>query len=134
MGERRPVTAVGKGKGCPFSEGGGRPFTDRTCSCSETVIAAKSITQRRLAVIGKTWKCKRKKLTVSPMGLVEERINQSSERLRQYHERFGYWMKTKTRDTSEHGPHYLSGLLPMESKRPINLTIALAHALPLASS
>ncbi len=42
------------------------------------------------------------------------------ERLDQYHERYRYWMKTKTRDTSEYGYHYLSGLLRMESNRHIN--------------
>jgi SRSO17 transposase len=39
------------------------------------------------------------------------------ERLREYHQRYRSDMCTKTRDTSEYGFHYLSGLLRMECER-----------------
>ncbi len=50
----------------------------------------------------------------------EAAIDNLGERLRQYHQRYRPWLKTKTRDTSEYGYHYLSGLLRMESKRHIS--------------
>jgi SRSO17 transposase len=39
------------------------------------------------------------------------------ERLREFHERFRRHMRTKTRDTSEYGFHYISGLIRMEAER-----------------
>ena len=53
-------------------------------------------------------------------GLNLDEIEKLPERLIDFHERYCGLMKTKTRDTSEYGYHYLSGLLRMEQKRTIN--------------
>jgi len=63
---------------------------------------------------------KEKTSRLSQWGLHEDAINKLGERLGQYHQQYRHWMKTKTRDTSEYGYHYLSGLLRMESKRHIS--------------
>ncbi|MDX1418293.1 MAG: IS701 family transposase [Candidatus Promineifilaceae bacterium] len=60
---------------------------------------------------------KEKTSRLSQWGLHEDAINKLGARLQQYHQRYRHWLKTKTRDTSEYGYHYLSGLLRMESKR-----------------
>jgi SRSO17 transposase len=63
---------------------------------------------------------KEKTSRLAQWGLNEAAINKLGNQLVQFHERYRYWMKTKTRDTSEYGYHYLSGLLRMESKRHIS--------------
>lgn len=63
---------------------------------------------------------KEKTSRLAQWGLNEAAIDKLGDRLRQYHQRYRDLMKTKTRDTSEYGYHYLSGLLRMESKRHIN--------------
>ena len=50
----------------------------------------------------------------------EAEIEKLGERLSAYHNRYRHLMRTQTRDTSEYGYHYLSGLLRMESDRHIN--------------
>ena len=50
-------------------------------------------------------------------GLSLDAITELPERLRNFHERFRRHMRTKTRDTSEYGLHYISGLIRMEAKR-----------------
>lgn len=50
-------------------------------------------------------------------GLSLDAITELPERLRKFHERFRRYMRTKTRDTSEYGFHYVSGLIRMEAKR-----------------
>lgn len=53
-------------------------------------------------------------------GLNLDEIEKLPARLIDFHERYRSLMKTKTRDTSEYGYHYLSGLLRMEQKRTIS--------------
>lgn len=50
-------------------------------------------------------------------GIPLEEVKTFGSRLRQFFERFRNKMKTKTRDTSQYGYHYISGLLRMEAKR-----------------
>lgn len=50
-------------------------------------------------------------------GLSLDAIAGLPERLREFHKRFRRHMRTKTRDTSEYGFHYISGLIRMETKR-----------------
>lgn len=50
-------------------------------------------------------------------GLSVDAIAGLTERLRNFHERYRRHMRTKTRDTSEYGFHYISGLIRMEAKR-----------------
>jgi SRSO17 transposase len=63
---------------------------------------------------------KEKTSRLAQWGLNEAAIDKLGDWLRQYHQRYRHLLKTKTRDTSEYGYHYLSGLLRMESKRHIN--------------
>jgi len=53
----------------------------------------------------------------SRWGIPLEEVKNLGRRLQQVFERFRKHMKTKTRDTSQYGYHYLSGLLRMESGR-----------------
>lgn len=53
-------------------------------------------------------------------GLSLAEIEKLPERLIDFHDRYRSLMKTKTRDTSQYGYHYLSGLLRMEQKRTIS--------------
>jgi len=50
-------------------------------------------------------------------GIPLDEVKELGMRLREFFERFRGEMKTKTRDTSEYGFHYISGLLRMEAKR-----------------
>jgi len=50
-------------------------------------------------------------------GLPIEAIEGLGERLTAFHGQYREYMRSKTRDTSEYGLHYLSGLLRMESQR-----------------
>ncbi len=50
-------------------------------------------------------------------GLPLDEIEQLGQRLHQFYDRFRSCVRTKTRDTSEYGFHYISGLLRMESNR-----------------
>ncbi len=50
-------------------------------------------------------------------GIPLEEVKTLGARLQWFFERFRNKMKTKTRDTSQYGYHYLSGLLRMEAKR-----------------
>jgi SRSO17 transposase len=63
---------------------------------------------------------KEKTSRLAQWGLNEAAIDKLGDWLVQYHQRYRHLMKTKTRDTSEYGYHYLSGLLRMESKRHIS--------------
>src|SRR5262245_18953133 len=54
---------------------------------------------------------------VERWGLPIEAIAGLGERLSAFHRQYREYMRTKTRDTSEYGLHYLSGLLRMESQR-----------------
>lgn len=54
---------------------------------------------------------------LSEWGLPLEAMEGLSERLIGFHERYRQYMRTKTRDTSEYGLAYLSGLLRMECDR-----------------
>ena len=46
-----------------------------------------------------------------------EEITKLGERLADFYRRFGHYFRTKTRDTSEYGMKYISGLLRMETDR-----------------
>jgi len=46
-----------------------------------------------------------------------DEVSSLGERLSGYYDRFRKYMHTKTRDTSEYGLDYISGLLRMETKR-----------------
>lgn len=46
-----------------------------------------------------------------------EEIAKLGERLAEFYERFGRCFRTKTRDTSEYGLKYISGLMRMETDR-----------------
>ena len=50
-------------------------------------------------------------------GIPLKEVQDLGIQLRNFFERFREMMKTKTRDTSEYGFHYISGLLRMEAKR-----------------
>jgi SRSO17 transposase len=50
-------------------------------------------------------------------GLPIEAVEGLGERLRAFHSKYREYMRTKTRDTSEYGLEYVSGLLRMESQR-----------------
>lgn len=50
-------------------------------------------------------------------GLLLDEIEQLGQRLRQFYDGYRVYIQTKTRDTSEYGLHYISGLLRMETKR-----------------
>jgi SRSO17 transposase len=50
-------------------------------------------------------------------GLPIDEIQRLEQRLKHFYDRFSACMRTKTRDTSEYGFHYISGLLRMENKR-----------------
>ena len=50
-------------------------------------------------------------------GLPLDEIRRFGQRLKHFYDRFSPCMRTKTRDTSEYGFHYISGLLRMENKR-----------------
>ena len=54
---------------------------------------------------------------VSRWGLDITECEQLGERLEQFWQEYAHLLKTKTRDTSDYGFHYLSGLLRMEAKR-----------------
>jgi SRSO17 transposase len=57
------------------------------------------------------------KSTIEEWGISLEEVDQLGERLSQFYGRFRGYTQTKTRDTSEYGLGYLSGLLRMETKR-----------------
>jgi len=59
----------------------------------------------------------KKSENISRWGLSLEAIAGLGERLAAFHARYRESMRTQTRDTSEYGLHYLSGLLRMESQR-----------------
>jgi SRSO17 transposase len=50
-------------------------------------------------------------------GLPLDEIGQLGQRLKRFYDRFRWCIRTKTRDTSEHGFHYVSGLLRMDTDR-----------------
>ena len=50
-------------------------------------------------------------------GLPLAEIAKLGDRLVLFYERFGSYFRTKTRDTSEYGLNYISGLLRMENDR-----------------
>jgi len=50
-------------------------------------------------------------------GLPLNEIRQLGQRLKRFYDRFRSCTRTKTRDTSEYGFHYVSGILRMETKR-----------------
>lgn len=50
-------------------------------------------------------------------GLPLDEIEQLGQRLRQFYDGYRVHIQTQTRDTSEYGLHYISGLLRMETKR-----------------
>lgn len=50
-------------------------------------------------------------------GLPLNELEQLGQRLKQFYERFRRYLRTKTRDTSEYGLSYISGLLRMEGRR-----------------
>lgn len=54
---------------------------------------------------------------ITRWGLHLDEIEDLGERLENFYKRFRSHTQTKTRDTSEYGYHYLSGLLRMETKR-----------------
>jgi SRSO17 transposase len=54
---------------------------------------------------------------IEQWGISLEEVDQLGERLTQFYDRFRSYTQTKTRDTSEYGLGYLSGLLRMETKR-----------------
>ena len=57
------------------------------------------------------------KTAIEQWGISLEEVEQLGERLTQFYDRFRSYTQTKTRDTSEYGLGYLSGLLRMETKR-----------------
>jgi SRSO17 transposase len=50
-------------------------------------------------------------------GLPLDEVRQLGQRLKRFYDRFSSCIRTKTRDTSEYGFHYVSGLLRMEANR-----------------
>ena len=54
---------------------------------------------------------------IEAWGLSIDAINELPERLIGFHERYRRYLRTRTRDTSEYGMHYISSLMRMESKR-----------------
>jgi SRSO17 transposase len=58
-----------------------------------------------------------------------DEIEDLPERLVNFHQSYRSWMRTSTRDTSQYGLDYISGLLRMETKRNIN-NIARAAGVP----
>jgi len=54
---------------------------------------------------------------VQRWGLPLNEIGRLGQRLKRFYNRFRSFTSTKTRDTSEYGFHYMSGMLRMESKR-----------------
>jgi len=54
---------------------------------------------------------------IDQWGISLEEVDQLGERLTQFYDRFRSYTQTKTRDTSEYGLGYLSGLLRMDTKR-----------------
>ena len=54
---------------------------------------------------------------IEQWGISLEEVDHLGERLTQFYDRFRSYTQTKTRDTSEYGLGYLSGLLRMETKR-----------------
>ncbi len=54
---------------------------------------------------------------IEQWGISLEEVDHLGERLTQFYDQFRTYTKTKTRDTSEYGLGYLSGLLRMETKR-----------------
>jgi SRSO17 transposase len=54
---------------------------------------------------------------IEQWGISLEEVDQLGERLTQFYDRFRSYTQTKTRDTSEYGMGYLSGLLRMDTKR-----------------
>lgn len=58
-----------------------------------------------------------KKKEFTQWGLPLEEIGKLGERLVLFYKRFGCYFRTKTRDTSEYGLKYISGLLRMETDR-----------------
>jgi len=50
-------------------------------------------------------------------GIPFDEIQELGTRLRAFFQRFRHHLKTKTRDTSEYGYHYMSGLLRMTKTR-----------------
>jgi len=57
------------------------------------------------------------KSAIEHWGISLEEVDQLGERLSLFYDRFRRYTQTKTRDTSEYGLGYLSGLLRMETKR-----------------
>lgn len=57
------------------------------------------------------------KSAIEQWGLSLEEVDQLGERLAQFYDRFRSYTQTQTRDTSEYGLGYLSGLLRMETRR-----------------
>jgi SRSO17 transposase len=57
------------------------------------------------------------KSAIEQWGISLEAVDQLGERLSQFYSRFRGYTQTQTRDTSEYGLGYLSGLLRMETKR-----------------
>lgn len=57
------------------------------------------------------------KSAIEQWGISLEQVDQLGERLAQFYDRFRSYTQTKTRNTSEYGLGYLSGLLRMETKR-----------------
>jgi len=57
------------------------------------------------------------KTRIEQWGISLEEVDQLGERLIRFYERFRSYLQTKTRNTSEYGLGYLSGLLRMETKR-----------------
>ena len=53
-------------------------------------------------------------------GLNLDEIEDLPERLAEFHRAYRPWMRTRTRDTSQYGLDYISGLLRMKAKRNIN--------------
>ena len=51
--------------------------------------------------------------TIEQWGISLEEVDQLGERLTRFYERFRQHMQTKTRNTSDYGLGYLSGLLRM---------------------
>ena len=68
----------------------------------------------------KTYKYEQKKdlkEDLSQWGLPLEEVEHLGERLSEFYEEFGPYLRTQTRDTSEYGFWYISGLLRLEAKR-----------------
>ena len=56
-------------------------------------------------------------MELTQWGLPLDEIAQLGQRLKGYYSRFSSKLRTKTRDTSEYGLRYVSGLLRMETER-----------------